>query len=116
MVGGDGIEPPTSTELTDTVDEVGPQIAIAVEAIQPRFAARHGPSGSRAAVKTQIRSNDQIGTVRTNFGYCNLHILRLDREAELKHCACAAFGRCNCQYAVKMFAIASSMPRVASAF
>jgi len=24
-VGGDGIEPPTSTELADTVDEVGPQ-------------------------------------------------------------------------------------------
>ena len=30
VVGGDGIEPPTSTELTDTVDEVGPQIAIAM--------------------------------------------------------------------------------------
>ena len=40
MVGGDGIEPPISTELTDTVDEVGPQIAIAVEAIQARFALR----------------------------------------------------------------------------
>jgi hypothetical protein len=42
VVGGDGIEPPTSTELADTVDEVGPQIAIAVEAIQARFAAQHG--------------------------------------------------------------------------
>jgi hypothetical protein len=25
VVGGDGIEPPTSTERADTVDEVGPQ-------------------------------------------------------------------------------------------
>jgi hypothetical protein len=38
VVGGDGIEPPTSTELADTVDEVGPQITIAVEAIRARFA------------------------------------------------------------------------------
>jgi len=39
---------------------------------------------------------------------------RHDREAELKHCACAAFGRGNCQNAFRTFAIASSMPRVAS--
>ena len=33
-----GSEPPTSTELADAVDEVGQQIAIAVQAIQARFA------------------------------------------------------------------------------
>jgi hypothetical protein len=47
VAGGDGIEPPTSPELADTADEIGPQIAIAAEANPGTLRGTTRPETSR---------------------------------------------------------------------